>query len=326
MNNITDNLTDEEYIALAKKYRLELSSLYKGYQYVPMGDAYALPIAVTMGCSYNRCLFCDLNHELSFKVFSLEEIEEYIRKEAFLHSRSRRPIDKVVLMQGNPFTLESEYLGEIAKLLHKYFPKLESISSFARVDDVLKKDLSELEYLHSLGYKSITFGLESGSDKVLEFHHKGNSNKEQVEAMHLLDRAGISYDVYIMLGLGGQTMSEEHVKGTIKLLNQVSVSQIIFVTLVLFKHAPLVKELRKGSFKRQRPVDSMREARDILLGLERPCIFNLTHKTNTLALKGMLPEQKASLVQALNEGIESLENQVSAARESKRWRRWGTEK
>lgn len=326
MDNFNKNLTDEEFFDLAKRYRLELSGLYHGYQYVPMGDAYALPIAVTMGCSYNRCLFCDLNHALSYKVFSLKEIEEYIRKEAFLHSRSRRPVEKVVLMQGNPFTLSTEYLAQIAELLHKYFPCLESISCFARVDDVLKKEVQELKYLRSLGYSSLTFGLESGSDKVLAFHCKGNANKEQIAAMHLLDQANIAYDAYIMLGLGGQTMSEEHVKGTIALLNQVSVREIIFVTLVLFKHAPLVKELRKRRFIRQRPVDSMREAREILLGLEQPCIFNLTHKTNTLALKAKLPEQKTLLLQALEEGIASLDARVPAVRESKRWKRWSTEK
>ena len=34
---------------------------YGYYYYVPMAEAYTVQIPVTVGCSYDKCLYCELN-------------------------------------------------------------------------------------------------------------------------------------------------------------------------------------------------------------------------------------------------------------------------
>ncbi len=49
-----------------------LDEVYKEYGngfYVPMTQGYSVAVPVTVGCSWDKCLYCDLNHENKFQVF-----------------------------------------------------------------------------------------------------------------------------------------------------------------------------------------------------------------------------------------------------------------
>lgn len=316
---------EAEFIKKVRKYRKEILAPYRGWQYVPMGEGRSLPLPVTVSCDYKACLFCDLNQDLPFSEFSLAEIETFLKKEAYIQTVSNRKARRVVLLHGNPLTLSADKLLAIADLIHRYLPEIRGIGGFARAFDILKKSSSELLALKEAGYDHITIGIESGSDNVLAFQNKGVSAKDQLLALQKLDEAGIAYSLYIMLGLGGKEMSEEHVAETTAFLNQTGPKEIIFVSLVLFKNAPLVQLLRQGRFFRQRPYDCMVELYEILRGLTMESVFNATHKTNMFPVKGLLPKQKTELLQKMEKELRRLACEDGAAHEGKRWRSWSKE-
>ena len=230
------------------------------------------------------------------------------------------------MLQGNPFCLKPEKLLKLSKILKQEIPTITEIACFARVQDVLAKSHDELISLRNAGFVSVTLGIESGSDQVLRLQNKGVTCQEQEAALNLLTEAGIDYDVYLMLGLGGKEFTEIHAQETARLINKIHPKMLIIVTTVLFKGAKLRTLLKDKRFVRLSPLESMEELLAFLKQLDCECIFNATHKTNYFSIKGVLPEAKEQLVSEL-EGLIAKEKEVhQAMREARRWRRFSTEK
>ena len=246
------------------EFKRDIYGEYGFYYYVPMAEAYTIQIPVTISCSYNKCLYCDLNQGKKFRELSLDEIESNIKKLRYIHEQKINSAKRFLLAGGNPFVLSPDKLLKIAGIIKSHFPELEYISAFARADDITRKTQDELKILHDSGFDRLCIGIESGSDEVLNFHNKGVTSAQNLQAMQMLDEANIKYSCYIMLGLGGLDMSESHISGTINLLNQANPFQLTVVTLVLFKGAGLVEKVRSHEFHRMPPFEALKEGRGIL--------------------------------------------------------------
>ncbi|MDO5688912.1 MAG: radical SAM protein [Tissierellia bacterium] len=304
----------------------DIYSPYGQYYYVPMTQGGAIPVPVTVGCSWNRCLYCDLNHGNAFRVLSEERIRESLAQLKNRYSHLRIPPKKALMMGGNPFCLSTERLLSIAEEIRMAFPQVCSISAFARSDDILRKSREELLALRAAGMNELSIGVESGSDAVLEYHDKGETALQQIQAMQLLEETGFNYSTYIMLGLGGRALSQEHAIQTGRLLSVVKPNVIIVVTLVAFSNAPLVERIRSKDFLRLSPRESVQEQIRMLEEIEgSQSIYNATHKTNALLIKGKLPEQKAQLLSKMREFLETHSDRQLLAAERRKWTRWDKE-
>ncbi len=188
-------MNDLAYAEIIRQYKREIYGEYGGYYYVPMAEAFTVQVPVTVGCSYGKCLFCDLNQGMTFRELPLDETAENVRKLRIIHSK---PAKRFLLAGGNPFFIDTEKLLKISQIIHSYFPECEYISSFSRADDITNKTPSELKALRSAGYDRLCIGIESGNDDVLAFHHKGVTSAQNLEAMNMLYDAGIKYSCYIM--------------------------------------------------------------------------------------------------------------------------------
>lgn len=304
----------------------EIYKEYGNYFYVPMTQGYSVAVPVTVGCSWNKCLYCDLNHDNKFKFLGLQEINKKLKALKEYYSNRRRPVKKVVMAGGNPFCLDTDTLIEIIGLIKDYFPQVKNISSFARADDILRKSKDELLELKRLGMGELSIGVESGNDEILAFHNKGVTREDNYRALMKLEECNISYSTYIMLGLGGRKLTRENAIDTASLLSMVNPQVIIVVTLVIFKDAKLVEKIRKKEFERLSVLESIREEKMLLENLNmRNTVFNATHKTNALILKGKLPEQKGLLLDKINRFLKENDNRTVRNREISRWRNWTVE-
>lgn len=299
---------------------------YGGYFYVPMTQAFSLAVPVTVGCSWDKCSYCDLNHNNSFRILSLPEIQANLEK---LKSRSElqgRIVRKVVLAGGNPFCLDTRTLAGVIRLIRTFFPEVTNISSFARADDILRKSPAELSELKGLGMGELSIGIESGNDEILAFHNKGVTVADNDQALARLEELGISYSTYIMLGLGGKNWSRENAVDTGRFLSAHDPEVITVVSLVLFKDAPLLEKVKKREFIRLKPLEYVQEEKLLLENLYmRNTIFNGTHKTNSVVLKGRLPQQKALLLEKLAGFLRDNDPGDIKNQERNKWRRWSVE-
>ena len=301
-----------------------MENFYPIYMYTPMPEMHNVMVPVTSGCSYQKCLYCDLNFRQKFHIFKLAEIEDYLRKEKIRYDNMRRCPKKFTLLEGNPLCVKASFLENVFALIHKYF-EVEYISMFARATDVLRKTDEELLRLKAMGMDRLCLGLESGSDEVLSFHKKGHSVSDSIRACKKLERLGISYSVYIMLGLGGKEMTLTHRKGTAKLLNEINPFEIVFVTTVIFKRAPLKDLVRAKEFTRLSIKDVLAEEIYILQNLENSTVIKATHKTNPLPLLAKFPEGKEDMLRKLKEYRDNNSEKELRRNEMRKWQVWSKE-
>ena len=301
-----------------------MDKFYPIYMYTPMPEMHNVMVPVTSGCSYQKCLYCDLNFRQKFHVFKLAEIEDYLRKEKIKYDKMRRSPKKFTLLEGNPLCVKASFLENVFALIHKYF-EVEYISMFARASDVLRKTDEELLCLKAMGMDRLCLGLESGSDEVLSFHKKGHSVNDSIRACKKLERLGISYSVYIMLGLGGKELTLAHREGTAKLLNEIKPFEIVFVTTVIFKRAPLKDLVRAKEFTRLSIKDVLAEEIYILESLENSTVIKATHKTNPLPLLAKFPEGKEDMLRKLKEYRDNNSEKELRRNEMRTWQVWDKE-
>lgn len=301
-----------------------MDNFYPIYMYTPMPEMHNVMVPVTSGCSYQKCLYCDLNFRQKFHVFKLAEIEDYLRKEKIKYDKMRRSPRKFTLLEGNPLCVKASFLENVFAMIHKYF-EVEYISMFARASDVLRKTDEELLRLKAMGMDRLCLGLESGSDEVLSFHKKGHSVSDSIRACKKLERLGISYSVYIMLGLGGKELTMAHRKGTAKLLNKIRPFEIVFVTTVIFKRAPLKDLVRAKEFTRLPIKDVLAEEIYILESLENSTVIKATHKTNPLPLLAKFPEGKEDMLRKLKEYRDGNTEKELRKNEMRKWQVWSKE-
>ncbi len=72
----------------------------------PPAEAYSAIIQATLGCSWNRCAFCEMYTSKKFKVRAIDELKPEIEALSRIYSGTK----KVFLADGNAFVLSANKL------------------------------------------------------------------------------------------------------------------------------------------------------------------------------------------------------------------------
>ena len=295
---------------------------YTGTIWRPPYEASSLLLEVTAGCTHHKCKFCTLYHELPFKfrMSPLADIESDLqeaqlwstdpisRLTARLQGTPRRePIRRAFLTGANPFVLRCERLMAIAGLVRQYLPSIKTIGCFARVTDVTLKSDEELASLRQAGYDGLTIGIETGDDEALRFMDKGHSAADIVRQCRRLDRAGIHYSFFCLVGISGAGRGEIGAKATADVCNQLHPALIGVNMLTIYPELELYQEIQRGRWKEEGEIEKYKEIRTLLENLEIPARFAALGASNAFQFQGDLPEDREALAAALNEVIETVE-------------------
>lgn len=263
--------------------------------YLPNHEEGSAPLEVASGCSWHKCEFCDFARD-PFRTVPLEQVEYNAQVLGQLKPESRR----LFLLGQNALMFSCEHLCGIIDLVNKYMPAVEQIAMYGRVDDIMRKSDEELRLLKARGVSTVHIGVESGCDQVLQYQNKGVTSAETIAALRRLDAAGIEYYVTIVLGLGGKACWKEHAIETAALLNQVHPKNIWCMKLKLWEDTPLYEKAQRGDFQ---PLTDLEILDEELLMLENltveDCLFEDTTVLNTYTVKGMLSEEKAVIMKAI---------------------------
>lgn len=272
--------------------------------YRPFWEKDSALLETELGCSWHKCAFCDFTKD-DFYIFPLEEIEKKA-KMLVPYAKAKR---RIFLLGENPFVMDTGKILAITGYVERYMPWIHEISMYARVDDVLRKDERELLVLREKGICHLHIGIESGNAKVLKQMNKGVTPEQGIEACERLHRAGITYSVTVIPGLGGKKMSEEHAEDTAKFLNVIQPERIWMIGLKIWNDTELYKQYNQGLFV---PLDlrsRMMEAKKILENLKMSdCIFADTTVLNKYTVIGKLPYDKEKMINWMNELAKGTEN------------------
>ncbi len=263
----------------------------------PPVEADSVLIAVTEGCSWNKCEFCGIyKNKQDFRIRPVEDILSNIQQAKIFYGDATH----VFLAGGNAACAPMDTLVPILTQLYTIFPSLRHVSLYGKNHDILKKSLDELKTLRKAGLSTIYMGLESGSAKVLREMRKGATPNTMIRAGKKVKEAGIYLSLYVILGLGGQTLSEDHALETARVLNSIDPNIIRFRTFNIMRNAPIIERIQQGDFKLLAPVDILREQRAIIANLEVHSEIRNDHVSNYAYFEGTLPEDKRAMLKLLD--------------------------
>lgn len=171
---------------------------------------------------------------------------------------------RVYLTGANPFALSYNKLMEIAILLRKYLPYMESFGMFARVTDITPKSVEELKNLRHMKLDSINIGIETAHDLTLERMNKGYHASDILEQLSKLDEAGIRYNVFYLNGLGGKGYGVESAIASADLLNRLHPCIINIVSLTVFPESQLYQEVLDGTYEEEPEIERLIEMRTLI--------------------------------------------------------------
>jgi radical SAM superfamily enzyme YgiQ (UPF0313 family) len=213
----------------------------------PPNEASSLLIRVTRNCPWNQCLFCPAYKGVKFSKRTPEEVMKDIDSMAE-ELRGSSEVRTAFLQDADSLILPVEELVSVLDHLKEKFPKIDRITTYARARTLSHKSVDDLKRLKQAGLTRIHTGMESGSAKVLQMIKKGMTPEEAVRGGRHVMEAGIELSEYIMPGVAGQALSEEHATETAKLLNLIRPHFIRVRTFAMHPQSPMQNMVREGTF------------------------------------------------------------------------------
>ena len=204
----------------------------------PMERAsFMLPIMV--GCSYNRCKFCNLFRHLKYRELPLGQIEEELIR---VREAGGSP-GRIFLGDGNAFAQKDDRLIQILEMIRQYFPACEEINMDATVTSILKRSDEALRRFGDLGVRHLYLGIESGLNDVLAFMEKDHNQEQAYEAIRRLRQAGMIFDAHIMTGVAGKGRGTENAEALSEFLNRTRPAYVVNFSMFLHKEVPLYRNI-----------------------------------------------------------------------------------
>ena len=200
--------------------------------YRPPAEANSIIIQATLGCSFNKCTFCTMYESKEFVERPLEEVFLDIDNMA----TSYNDANKMFLADGDALAIKTNQLVKILDYAYSKFPKLRRVSVYASAFNLHDKSLDELKLLKEKGLNLIYYGIESGSFEVLKKIQKPISNEKMCDGLAKAYDAGIKTSVTVILGVAGKKYSKLHIEQTAKILNQIKITYLSTLQLMLESH------------------------------------------------------------------------------------------
>ncbi len=273
-------------------------------------------LEITQGCTHNKCKFCTMYKDVSFRMSPMEWIEEDLQELA----QTDPDATTIQLLSANPLVLTYDKLAPILEMINRYLPKMEYIYLAGRVSDLKNKTVEDLRKLRDLGMREISLGVESGDDWTLDRIHKGYHAQDILEQCHKLEEAGIAYWMTFLNGVAGRSHSRDHALHSAEIFSLCKPMVVGTGGLTLFPGTPLLEEAQRGEFDSLSEREMLEELKLFVENLTCDCSFITHHTVSGANLTGPnFLKRKNKIIGALEDEIKHGDmDLMSAFRRSKR--------
>jgi radical SAM superfamily enzyme YgiQ (UPF0313 family) len=210
---------------------------YKKYSSVLAQKPPVTTMFTSRGCPY-KCLFCDRPH--LGKVFRSHSAKYVIDE---MKECKKLGINEIMIYDDT-FTIDRQRVVDICNMLIE--EKIDILWDVrARVNTV---DEELLKLLAKAGCKRIHYGVEAGTEKILNVLRKGITLGMAEKAFYLTKKAGIQTLGYFMIGSPEETL--EDIEATKKFIKKISPDYIHVTVTTPFPATELYyRALREGVIK-----------------------------------------------------------------------------
>jgi anaerobic magnesium-protoporphyrin IX monomethyl ester cyclase len=190
-------------------------------------------VTSTRGCAW-QCAFCGSPKFWGNKV-RLRSPEHFVQELALLHGKGIN----FFYFSDDTFTIKRD---RVIEMCQKIIEKDLQISWYviSRVDCV---DEEVLYWMRKAGCIQISFGIESGSEKIRERLNKKLKNDQIKRAFEMTTKYGILPRAYFIYGSPGETW--ETIQETIDLMMAISPLSVIFYILDIFPGTALYERFKE---------------------------------------------------------------------------------
>ena len=266
--------------------------------YRPPSESNSLIIQATLGCSHNKCSFCNMYKSKKFTIKSVEDIKKDID-----YFRERYSyVEKVFLADGDALIIQTEDLMEVIKYIKKIFPECIRVTLYGSPKSIMIKTLQELEELKALGLSMIYMGVESGDDEVLNEINKGVNSEELVKAAKRVKESGILLSVTVIAGIGGKEKSENHAVRTGEVISRICPDYLGVLTLMVEEGTSLYNKIINKEFTLLNDKEILEEIKILVenINANDEIVFRCNHASNYISLRGNFPRDKDVLLNQIN--------------------------
>ncbi|THB76814.1 MAG: radical SAM protein [Desulfobulbaceae bacterium] len=273
---------------------------YEGKIYRPWPEAESLLIQTTLGCTHNKCTFCNMFRDKRFRIRELEDIYQDIEEA----KSTNVPFKSLFLVDGNVLALKTAFLLKILQKIRSSLPTCRKISLYAGLNDFRRKSVEELKELRAAGLTMAYTGLESGDPAILEAIKKRLTPDQAIEGMAKAKTAGIAVLVSFILGIGGKARSKEHIAQTTKLLNIMKPEELAPMALTIQPGTELAQQVESGAFIQATPLQILEEEKYLLENLQGfETLYWGDHGNNIVSSRGRLPTSQKQFLRKINQAI-----------------------
>ena len=267
---------------------------YTGPVIRPPHEANSILLEVTVGCTHNSCRFCTFYYDTPYRVAPKKQIEHDLQE-----AKRRTPFAKrLYAVGGDPFTLRTAKLIDLAQLIRQYFPNI-NIGMYARVDSMYNKTVEDLKRLKAEGINDLVIGIESGDDEVLSQMDKGYSSADIVRECLKLEEAGIAYRVIFLGGLAGKGNGERNARNTAHVLNQLHPTHMYMTSVAVQMESALYQDVLDGRFTEASEYERIAETLSLIKQLQNPIVLLGQSVANPVNFIASLPEDYQELTSML---------------------------
>ena len=266
----------------------------------PPSEARSLIIQITLGCSWNKCSFCEMYTSKQFKARKEEDVFKDI--ESFIPYATQ--IRRIFLADGDPLVLSTERLLRILNKLKNTFPNLQRVSTYASPSNLDRKSSDDLKALYNAGLTLLYVGIESGDSEVLEAIQKGETYETTIKGLNKSKAVGMNSSVMIINGVGGKEFTKQHAINSAKVLNATQPKYASTLVLTAHKGLEHYRNRYKGTFTQLNQQELFVEMQLFMEHLElNETIFRSDHASNNLILKGVLGKDKERFLSQIQQAI-----------------------
>lgn len=169
----------------------------------------SISILTSRGCPYS-CNFCNSTLMKKYRTVRFRSAIDVVEEIIFLHEKYGFTSFRI---QDDIFSINRNRLEEIAEKLEDY--KL-SFRCFARIDNI---DEDILTCFKRMGVFHLSFGIESGSQRMLDLMNKGITVEDIQNGVALVKKYQMKCRVYLIVGYPGETI--ESLNETIELIRKI---------------------------------------------------------------------------------------------------------
>lgn len=242
--------------------------------YWPIGilppDQYlSVVLQLTHGCWYNRCTFCTFYRGRRFEVRPLPAFRRHIEEVRAFFGAGLLRRHTIFLADANALMLPGRRLAGYLQAVREAFPGLE-VYGFLDAFSGRRKTPAEWAELAALGLRRVYIGLESGSDRLLQWLEKPGSAADALATVRAIKAAGVGVGVILLVGAGGRPFAEEHVRRSVEVVNAMDLGagdRLYLSPLTVAPGSPYALKARAEGVEPLSPAEQKAQAEALLAGI-----------------------------------------------------------